>query len=66
MKINGVIKEYPSGLTVSQMLEREGFQKEQVAVELNEEIVSRDAYGTTVLKNADVIEVVYFMGGGSQ
>lgn len=66
MRINGVQKQYPSGLTISEMLIRENFEKERVAVELNEEIVSKDDYGTTVLKDADVIEVVSFMGGGSQ
>lgn len=66
MRINGVQKQYPSGLTISEMLIRENFEKERVAVELNEEIVSKDDYDTTVLKDADVIEVVSFMGGGSQ
>lgn len=66
MRINGVQKQYPSGLTISEMLIRENFEKERVAVELNEEIVSKDDYDTTVIKDTDVIEVVSFMGGGSQ
>ena len=65
MKINGVQKECSANLTISQMLLQEGFQKERVAVELNLEIVSKDAYDTTILKDTDVIEVVSFMGGGS-
>lgn len=66
MKINGVQKEYSEGLTVSEMLIKEGFQKERVAVELNEEIVPKDDYETIVLRVADVVEVVSFMGGGSK
>ena len=57
MRINGVQKQYHSGLTVSEILMRENFEKERVAVELND---------TTVLKDTDVMEVVSFMGGGSQ
>lgn len=64
MKINGVQKECPDNLTVSEMLNREGFAGVGVAVERNMEIVPRDAYGTTVLKEDDVVEVVRFMGGG--
>lgn len=41
MRINGVQKQYHSGLTVSEILMRENFEKERVAVELNEEIISR-------------------------
>ena len=66
MKINGAQKEYSEGLTVSEMLIKEGFQKERVAVELNEEIVPKDDYETIVLRAADVVEVVSFMGGGSK
>lgn len=64
MKVNGVQKECPANLSVSEMLRREGFAREGVAVELNEEIVAREAYDATVLKEEDVVEVVSFMGGG--
>ncbi len=66
MRVNGVQKQYSSGLTISEILMRENFEKERVAVELNEEIISKDDYDTTVLKDTDVMEVVSFMGGGSQ
>ena len=64
MKINGAEKQYPDGITISEMLKREGFQEEQVAVERNEETVAKDAYGTMMLLESDVVEVVTFMGGG--
>lgn len=66
MRINGVQKKYPTGLTITEMLIRENFEKDRVAVELNEEIISKVEYDTTVLKETDAIEVVSFMGGGSQ
>ena len=36
-----------------------------VSVQLNEEFVDRDDFGTTILKEGDVIDFLYFMGGGS-
>ena len=35
-----------------------------VTVELNGEILERAAFGTTRVKNGDVVEFLYFMGGG--
>lgn len=64
MKINGEQKEYPAGLSISEMLIREGFVKERVAVELNAEIVAKENYDAVILKDEDVVEVVSFMGGG--
>lgn len=64
MKINGVQKECPASFTISEMLAREGYAKERVAVELNAEIVAKENYDATVLKEEDVVEVVSFMGGG--
>ncbi len=64
MKINGEQKEYPAGLSISEMLIREGFVKERVAVELNAEIVAKESYDAAILKDEDVVEVVSFMGGG--
>ncbi|MEY8389956.1 sulfur carrier protein ThiS [Lachnospiraceae bacterium] len=66
MKINGVQKTYADNISVSELLKQEGYLREQVAVELNEEIVSKDAYDTSLLKDSDVVEVVSFMGGGSR
>lgn len=36
----------------------------QIAVELNERILSKAEYNTTVLHENDILEIVSFMGGG--
>jgi sulfur carrier protein len=36
-----------------------------VSVELNGEILERTLFGTTLLKDGDRVEFLYFMGGGS-
>jgi sulfur carrier protein len=38
---------------------------EYVSVSVNDDFVLRDAFDTTVLKEGDTIEFLYFMGGGS-
>ena len=63
VKINGELREH-SGRTVSEMLEIEGYSSQRVAVELNERIVPKAEYDTTVLSDDDVVEVVSFVGGG--
>jgi sulfur carrier protein len=37
---------------------------EYVTVELNGEILERDSFATTLVKDGDEVEFLYFMGGG--
>jgi sulfur carrier protein len=39
-------------------------QPEYVTVELNGEILDRESFDSTTVKNGDTIEFLYFMGGG--
>jgi sulfur carrier protein len=62
--LNGEKKEVPGGLTIFGLLEFLKIQHQRVAVELNLEIVKKDKYGNTAIKEDDSLEVVSFMGGG--
>lgn len=62
--LNGETKTVPDGITVIGLLEHLNIQHQRVAVERNEEIVKKAAYGETVLNDGDALEVVSFMGGG--
>ncbi len=63
LTING--KEYElNGKTVAEALAEIGYAGQRVAVELNESIVPKDQYATTVLYEGDHLEVVRFVGGG--
>lgn len=64
MVINGVEKDYPEGITLAEVLKQEGYQREQIAVERNEEIVPKAEYDKVLLTSADHLEVVRFVGGG--
>lgn len=64
MTINGVNKDYPEGISLAEVLKQEGYQKERIAVERNEEIVPKAEYDKVVLTSTDHLEVVRFVGGG--
>jgi len=61
---NGDTKTVPDGITVLGLLEFLQVQQARVAVELNLEIVKKDKFGTTAIKDGDSLEVVSFMQGG--
>jgi len=62
--INGEKKEIKAGLSVASLLEELGIRPGRVVVELNRDVVARDAHGATVLKEGDAVEIVHFVGGG--
>ena len=63
--VNGTKKELPGVFSVKEYLEQNGYVISQIAVELNEEILPKTEYVSTVLTDGDVMEIVSFMGGGS-
>ncbi|MCM8771303.1 MAG: cysteine synthase A [Candidatus Omnitrophica bacterium] len=62
--VNGKKEEFKDPLTIQSLLDAKKIRPEVVTVELNEEIIAKDKYGTTVLKAGDKLEFVYYMGGG--
>ena len=53
-------------LSVSELLvKKEVKMPEMVTVELNGDIIERDQFNTIQLKEADAVELLYFMGGGA-
>jgi thiamine biosynthesis protein ThiS len=62
--LNGQKKEVPEGLSVRTLLEHLCIKPERVAVEINEEIVRKAAYGEVPVREGDRVELVQFMGGG--
>ena len=52
-------------LTVSELLAlKEVKMPDMVSVELNGDILDREAFSTTSLNDNDEVEFLYFMGGG--
>ncbi|AXX83926.1 MULTISPECIES: sulfur carrier protein ThiS [Aliarcobacter] len=51
-------------ISLYELLISKNFEPSKVAVELNQKIVPKIEYETTFLKNSDVLEIVWFVGGG--
>ena len=63
--VNGENRTLEKPVSVTEYLKARNYIPVQVVVELNEEIIKRENYDTTVLKDGDVVEILHFMGGGS-
>jgi sulfur carrier protein len=58
------IDEKPDRTVGSLLEELDVSQRQYVTVELNGEIIDRPVFETTPVREGDVIEFLYFMGGG--
>lgn len=65
--VAGNKKEYEEGITLTALIEKEDIENaEYVTVTINDEFVERDNFPTTIIKEGDIIEFLYFMGGGAR
>ena len=63
--VAGEKKDVPNGLTLPELIEQENVEMpEYVTVSINEEFIATEDKESTVLKEGDNIEFLYFMGGG--
>ncbi|MFZ0761918.1 MAG: sulfur carrier protein ThiS [Candidatus Sulfotelmatobacter sp.] len=69
LQINGEARAFadsaPSTFTLAALIDSLSMKSDRLAVELNREIVPRDRWSETPLKEGDRLEIVHFVGGGS-
>ena len=64
--VSGEKKEFKDGINVKELIELEQVETpEYVTVSVNDEFVDQGAFDSTVLKDGDNVEFIYFMGGGA-
>ena len=63
VKVNGAAVE-AAGQTLSEYLTGTNHDPKRIAVEINEQIVPKNQYDTTIIEDGDIIEIVSFVGGG--
>jgi thiamine biosynthesis protein ThiS len=66
IQVNGEARSWRSGATVADLLQDLEIRTERVAVELNLEILDRAAFAQRPLNEGDRIEILSFIGGGSE
>ena len=63
--VNGESRVAPPGTTVAALVAELGMDAARVAVERNEDVVPRRTWAEAVLGDGDKVEIVAFVGGGS-
>ena len=66
IQVNGEMREFPVGLTVEGLVLALDLQPSRVAIELNRNVVRRNEWAATTLRQGDRVEIVHFVGGGSE
>jgi len=64
MYVNGQQKIVQKEISISEFLEKEGYDIHKVAVEKNGRIIPKKLFETEILSDNDRIEIVSFVGGG--
>lgn len=65
--VNGKRAEATDNATVTDLLRELNVETpEYVSVELNGKILDRQDFATTVVSDGDVVEFLYYMGGGAR
>lgn len=64
VKVNGELRVIKEGSTLHALIYSLGLEAKVMAAAVNMEIVKQDAWDKAVLKEADVIELLDFVGGG--
>ncbi len=64
--VSGETKEFKDGLTIAELIELEQVETPQyVSVSVNDDFVASEDFAAQKLQEGDVVEFLYFMGGGS-
>ena len=65
--VAGNKKEYEDGINLPTLIEKEQIDNaDYVTVTINDEFVEREKFSETIIKDGDVVEFLYFMGGGAR
>ena len=64
IKVNGKLFKIDQNTTLLEYIKKVKVPIKKVAIELNHEIIDKNAIGKIKLKKNDKIEIVHFIGGG--
>ena len=64
IQVNGAPREVKENMSLPELVASLSLKPEQVAIELNQRVVRRAQWESTMLQEADKVEIVHFVGGG--
>lgn len=64
IEVNGEAREVKEDISLPELVAILNLKAEQVAIELNKQVVRRAQWESTMLHEADKVEIVHFVGGG--
>ena len=62
--INGESKEISGTPSLAELINQLDLPVTRIAIELNREVVRRNEWSSTMIRDEDRIEIVHFVGGG--
>ncbi|MGH7255758.1 MAG: sulfur carrier protein ThiS [Nitrospirales bacterium] len=66
IQVNGQPHRADPGITIGTLLQELDIRPDRVAVEVNSQILERQEFGTRGLRNGDRVEIISFIGGGTE
>ncbi len=66
LEVNGEVRDVPEGSTVADLLRQLDLTPDRVAVEVSLEILDREEFPRRELREGDRVEIMSFMGGGTE
>ncbi len=66
IKLNGKPETLEGSVSVADLLAKRNIRPEVVTVEVNDQVVHRASFPSTTIKAGDRVEIVFYMGGGSE
>jgi sulfur carrier protein len=64
LTVNGKELLILDGLSVAELIAKQGFNPEVIVIEHNQKIINKEEWHTIILQPEDCLEVVTFVGGG--
>ncbi len=64
LRINGEDREVVDNLSLKELVTQLDLTPERIAIQLNQNVVRRADWPSTVLRENDQVEIVHFVGGG--
>ncbi|MDF2547927.1 MAG: thiamine biosynthesis protein ThiS [Anaerosolibacter sp.] len=64
IKVNGRDFEWQEGLTVAKLLEKKRYTYPKIIVKVNERLINKQQYVSTVIYDGDDVKVIHLLAGG--